>query len=177
MSLDMDPTAYDLGGNPDETDPRIRRLDAYANFGGRRRLRMPFMTQVTDNLWHGGVEPGLILPEFVDYKLSLFRWRDYDIRHQLRESVTVEMYDSTDQDFSQIAELADWVNDRRQRGTVFVHCQAGLNRSSLVIAQALVAAGDVRDGAEAIALIRERRDAACLCNPAFEEYVRSLRSS
>lgn len=166
-----DPTAYELGGDYSQTDPRVRRLDAWANHGGFR-LRMPFMTQVAPNLWHGGGEPGLILPTFIQYKLSLYKWQDYTIKHDLVESRTVEMYDSVDQQFDQITELAEWVNERRKLGPVFVHCQAGLNRSSLVVAKALLLAGDVDSGQAAIDLIRSRRDIACLCNPAFEAWVR-----
>ena len=169
--MNVDPTAYDLGGDPDITDPRIRRLDGFANFGGRYRLRMPFMTQVTDNLWQGGVEPGLILPDNIDYVLSLYPWADYGFEHMLQERLTVRMHDSVDQGFDQVAELAEWVNVRREQGTVMVHCQAGLNRSSLIIGAALLLAGDVRTGQEAVDLIRARRDRACLINPAFEEYI------
>ncbi|MDY0829071.1 dual specificity protein phosphatase family protein [Microbacterium sp. BG28] len=170
MKLAIDPTAYALGGDASLTDPRERRLNGVANHG-RHRIEMPFMTQVTDNLWHGGVEHGLVLPEFVDFKLSLYQWEDYWIGHDLKDSLTVEMYDSLDQGFEQVAELAEWVNERRAQGTVFVHCQAGLNRSSLVVAKALLLAGDVSTGQEAIDLIRARRDPACLCNPAFEAWV------
>lgn len=168
-----DPTAYDLGGDKTISDPRIRRLDAYANFGGRHRLTMPFMTQVTDNLWHGGVEPGLILPDNIDYSLSLYPWTEYGFEHMLQERLTVRMYDSLDQSLDQVAELAEWVNRRRAQGTVAVNCQAGLNRSSLIIGAALLLAGDVRTGQEAVDLIRARRDRACLINPAFEDYILS----
>ncbi|MFE6966901.1 dual specificity protein phosphatase family protein [Agromyces sp. NPDC057679] len=169
----IDPTAYELGGDSSVTDPRIRRLNAWANHGAFH-LTMPFMTQVAENLWHGGVERGLILPEFIEYKLSLYQWKDYWIGHELKESREVEMYDSLDQGFEQIQELAEWVNERRLEGPVFVHCQAGLNRSSLVVAAALIGLGDVKNGEEAIELIRAKRDPACLCNPAFEAWVRGL---
>ena len=112
MRADIDPTAYDLGGGPDLTDPRPCRLNTWANFG-RHHLQMPFMTQVAENLWQGGVERGLILPDFVDYKLSYYRWEDYYIRHTLKESVTGEMRDSHDQSFEQITDLTAWVNRRR----------------------------------------------------------------
>lgn len=169
--MNVDPTAYDLGGDKAITDPRIRRADGYANFGVRRRITMPFMTQVTDNLWHGGVERGLILPDNIDYVLSLYPWEEYIFAHPLRERLTVEMYDSESQAFDQVAELAEWVNRRREEGTVLVHCQAGLNRSSLIVGAALLLAGNVRTGREAVDLIRARRDPACLINPAFEEYI------
>lgn len=167
-----DPTAYDVGGDLDLTDPRVRRLNGWSNHGNRR-IEMPFMTQVAENLWHGGVATGLVLPDFVEYKLSLYQWEDYEIRHELKDSLTVEMYDSTSQGFDLIHDLAEWVNQRRADGPVFVHCQAGLNRSSLVVAMALIQSGEVETGAEAIELIREKRDVSCLCNPAFEAWVRT----
>lgn len=172
MALATDPTAYALGGDSTLTDPRTRRINSWSNHGGFR-IQMPFMTEVAENLWHGGVEAGLVLPHFIDYKLSLYRWKDYEINHPLKESKTVETYDSVDQGFEQVAELAVWVNERRLLGPVFVHCQAGLNRSSLVVAMALLGLGDVSSGQEAIDLIRSRRDPACLCNPAFERWVRN----
>ena len=52
---------------------------------------------------------------------------------------------------------------------VLVHCQAGLNRSSLVAARALMFEG--RPAVDAIAVVRKRRSPACLCNQAFEEYL------
>ena len=171
MSLSHDPTAYDLGGDKTISDPRIRRTDGWVNFGRERHITIPFMTQVTDNLWHGGAAPGLILPDFVDYQLSLYMWQEYEFHHPLKERLTVEMYDSVEQGFDQVAELAEWVNRRRQDGTVFVNCQAGLNRSSLVIASALLLNGDVATGQEAIDLLRARRSPACLINPAFEDYI------
>ncbi len=171
---DTDPTAYDLNGDQSLNDPRVRRLNAVSNYG-RFPLRMPFMTQVTDDLWHGGVETGLELPEFVDYKLSLYQWEDYIYPADKKvETLTVEMYDHVDQEFDQIEELATWVNERRKKGVVFVHCQAGINRSSLVVAKALVMNGDVANGQEAIDLIRSKRDRACLANPAFEKWVKAL---
>lgn len=166
-----DPTSYALGGNGSYTDPRVRRLNAYSSHGNRR-LNMPFMTQVTDDLWHGGCERGLVLPEFVDFKLSLYQWEDYKYSRDI-ETRTVEMYDSLDQTFDQVTELAEWVNERRKKGTVFVHCQAGLNRSSLVVGKALILNGDVSDGNEAVELIRAKRDPACLVNPAFESWLRT----
>lgn len=167
-----DPTAYYLGGDPRFTDPRERHLDAHANYGPGYPLRMPFMTQVAENLWHGGVEAGLVLPAFVDYKLSLFRPEDYAFQHELKESLTVTMQDDLEQEADEIPELAVWVNERRALGPVFVHCQAGINRSSLVVAAALIESGEVATGQEAIDFIREKRDRACLCNPNFEAWVR-----
>lgn len=171
-----DPTAYNLGGDPSSTDPRVRRLNAWSNYGNYR-LQMPFMTQVTDNLWHGGVEFGLVLPDFVDFKLSLYPWEDYIYpEDKLVWSRNIEMYDDIEQGFDQINDLADMVNSARKEGVVFVHCQAGLNRSSLVVAVALIRNGDVANGQEAIDLLRSKRDPAVLCNPAFEKWVRDYQA-
>ena len=82
------------------------------------------------------------------------------------------MYDSEDQALEQVEAIARWVNACRETGPVLVHCQAGLNRSSLVVARALMLAG--KSAEDAISTLREKRSPACLCNHAFEEYLRAL---
>lgn len=57
----------------------------------------------------------------------------------------------------------------RRHGRTLIHCSAGLNRSSVVTAMTLVELGLSR--AEAIRLIREKRDPFCLCNRTFERWV------
>lgn len=171
MTLYNDPTAFDLGGEGSSTDPLTRRLTGWTAHGNFKLDNLPFMTQIAPDLWHGGSETGLVLPEFIDHVLSLYQWEEYTVNHELMSTKTVEMYDSLDQAMDQITELAIWVNEARKTGTVLVHCQAGLNRSSLVVAKALILAGDVANGAEAIKRIREARSPACLCNSAFEYWV------
>ncbi len=56
---------------------------------------------------------------------------------------------------------------------VLVHCTAGLNRSGLIVALALMANGLTAD--QAIDLIRERRDQWALCNESFVEFLQSIR--
>ena len=68
-----------------------------------------------------------------------------------------------------VFDAATLVNEWRKQGTVLVHCQAGLNRSGLVTATALVLDG--WDPAAAIAHLRDRRGPAVLCNPDFEAWV------
>lgn len=53
---------------------------------------------------------------------------------------------------------------------ILIHCQAGLNRSSLVTGLLLRRLGHTGD--DAVKLIRRARDEACLCNEDFERYVR-----
>lgn len=65
--------------------------------------------------------------------------------------------------------IADTVLALSRLGPVLVHCQAGLNRSGIVVALALM-----RDGMssnEAVALIRRQRDATCLCNSSFVAWL------
>ena len=54
-----------------------------------------------------------------------------------------------------------------------VHCQAGLNRSSLIVARTLMLGQDMT-AKDAIALIREKRSPMCLCNDTFRIYLERL---
>jgi hypothetical protein len=115
-------------------------------------------------------------PPFFDSILNLYPWGKYVVPEGV-EYREVELYDSADEpDVEQIEELAAWVISRRgegQTGRVLVHCQAGLNRSALVAARALmVAKGMTAD--DAIGLIREKRSPTCLCNPTFERFLRKF---
>lgn len=55
---------------------------------------------------------------------------------------------------------------------VLVHCSAGLNRSGLVSALALIDLADIT-GDKAVEVIRMCRGPQALCNRTFENYVRS----
>lgn len=52
---------------------------------------------------------------------------------------------------------------------VLVRCQAGYNRSGIVIARALMRMGDT--AADAIAAVRKARGSDALCNPHFVKYL------
>lgn len=172
-----DPTAFNLHDTSQHDaryslDPQVRRVTGWTAHGNIK-LDVPFITQVTENLWHGGVESGLVLPDFITAKLSLYQWESYAHSDDV-VTQTVEMYDSMDQSMDQVEELAEWVNEQRAEGhTVLVHCQAGLNRSALVIAKALILSGEVENGKDAVKLLRALRSPAVLCNPVFERWVQS----
>lgn len=55
--------------------------------------------------------------------------------------------------------------------SLFFRCQAGINRSALVLGIFLREVFEM-DGQEAIALMREQRSKWVLCNTYFEDYVR-----
>ncbi|WP_051779493.1 protein-tyrosine phosphatase family protein [Streptomyces sp. NRRL S-241] len=56
--------------------------------------------------------------------------------------------------------------------TVLVRCNAGYNRSGLVIAQTLIELG--HDSTTAIDLVRQRRSPSALNNRLFEEYLNTV---
>ena len=160
-----DPTALEI-----DFDPTVQRMRGVALHGGMP-FDVPIISEIGPNLWQGGCQDGLTLPPFIIHLVSLYPWEHYRVRHELNSLLIVRMYDSEEQTFDQVEELARWVNACRATGPVLVHCQAGLNRSSLVAARALMLAGARPDAA--IATIREKRSPACLCNRHFAEYLRT----
>ena len=163
-----DPTAIQI-----DFDPTVKRMKGATAHGGLS-FDVPFVSEIGFNLWQGGCEQGLQLPKFIRHLVSLYPWERYTVKHELDSVLVVRMYDSVDQTFDQVEELARWVNVCRATGAVLVHCQAGLNRSSLVAARALMLGGKTAD--DAIRIVRERRSPACLCNRAFEAYLRGLET-
>jgi len=162
---DIDPTRIDI-----EFDPTVRRMIGVA-YHGNKHFNVPFMSPIVDNLWTGGCQSGLILPEEIDHVVSLYPWEEYSASRPLHSKLAVRMYDSTDEavNSEQVWQIAAWVNSCRSNGVTLVHCQAGLNRSNLIAAAALILDGV--EPHEALALLREKRSHAVLCNPLFEEWV------
>jgi protein-tyrosine phosphatase len=151
-------------------DPTQQRLYGITNHK-RMVIDVPVISEIAPNLWQGGFAHGMILPRNISHLLSLYIWGQYKVQHKLRTRHEVKMYDALDQD-PQVDRWARWVNARRRTGAVLVHCEAGLNRSGLVVARSLMLEG--MSAADAIALQREKRSPAVLCNQAFEDYLLSL---
>jgi protein-tyrosine phosphatase len=164
--VSVDPTKIDI-----EFDPLRQRMVGISAHG-LKPFDVPFISEIVPDLWVGGCEDGLILPGFIENLISVYPWEAYTVNHELESSLAVRMYDSIDQAFHQVDAVAMWVNACRAAGPTLVHCQAGLNRSSLVIARALILSG--MPSAAAIALIREKRSSACLSNPSFERWLRQF---
>lgn len=160
----VDPTAF-----PIEFDPRERRMRGTATHG-LTPFDVPFVSQITDDLWTGGCENGLVLPDHIQHVVSLYPWERYSAHHDVRSMLAVRMYDDlAGPDLDQLDAIASWVNICRSTGATLVHCQAGLNRSNLVAARALMLEG--MTARAAIDLLRERRSPAVLCNPTFEHLL------
>jgi protein-tyrosine phosphatase len=159
----VDPTRIEV-----QLDPSTMEYHGVAAHGNT-----PFSTtlisKITDDLYQGGCMNGLVLPDEIKNLVSLYPWERYLLHHDVHSFLEVKMYDSLDQSFDQVVEIARWVNAGRKDGPTLVHCQAGLNRSSLVACVALILDGMKSD--DAVALLREKRSPACLCNPAFEKLV------
>lgn len=150
-------------------DPERRRMTGVAAHGDTP-FNVPYISQIADKLWTGGCTKGLVLPSYIEHLVSLYPWESYTLKHELRSCLVVRQYDSLDAiDTNQLNMLAEWVNVCRMTGNVLVHCQAGLNRSGLVAAIALMKSGMTSLGA--IKLLRDRRSPAVLCNPVFAECV------
>jgi protein-tyrosine phosphatase len=113
----------------------------------------------------------LVLPTFIKHLVSLYPWEAYTVNHEQSSALEVRMYDSEDQAFDQVDAIAAWVKSCVDDGPTLVHCQAGLNRSSLIAGRVLTMGG--MEGWQAVKLLRERRSPACLCNPSFERWLRN----
>jgi hypothetical protein len=153
-------------------DLTSHRIEGFATHGGH--FSVPLYSQIQGNVWMGGTPAtaGNLAPEF-DTIVCLYPWEKY---RTLANTVKVEawLYDdaSGQPDSDVVNMLAEFVNAALARGSVLVHCQAGLNRSSLVTARALMLNGMKAD--DAIALIREKRSPECLCNRTFEAWLRAI---
>lgn len=164
-----DPTRINL-----DVDPRTRILKGVA-IHGNTPFEVPFISQIEGNLWQGGCENGMILPEMFKHLVSLYPWEEYTIHHEVSSALSVKMYDSTSQAFDQVEDIARWVASCVKDGPTLVHCQAGLNRSSLVAGRVLTLMGYT--GPEAVKLLREKRSPACLCNKSFEKWLSDKSAS
>ena len=162
----IDPTAIEIN-----TDPLTERMTGITNHK-HLQFDVLFISHIKDNLYVGGCTNNLILPSNIKHLISLYPWEQYTVNHDLDSSLTVRMYDLEDQTLEQVTSIADWANRCTQQGPTLIHCQAGLNRSSLVAALVLIKQG--LTPSDAIILLRKQRSPAVLCNAAFESYLREL---
>ena len=136
---------------------------------GLKPFDVPFISEIVPDLWVGGCEDGLILPRFIDNLVSVYPWEHYTVNHELAARWPCGCTTASIRLSIRWTAIAMWVNACRAAGPTLVHCQAGLNRSSLVIARALILSG--MTARDAIDLIREKRSPVCLSNPSFEKWL------
>ena len=174
--MSLDPTAIDL--QIDWSDPLHHRISGTVNHSGNW-FDAPYMQEIDDvfgdgvSLWVGGGDKSFILPDHILHYFCMSPWHHYQIDHDIDTQVVMRLHDSRSQETGdKILAVAAMVVECAKEGPTFVHCQAGLNRSNLVVATAMVLYG--WDADEAIAYLREQRRDQVLCNPAFVDFVRGV---
>jgi hypothetical protein len=157
-------------------DLTSHHIEGYAHAAEGRpdgHFSMSLVTHIVGNLWMGGCEPGVRLPDDFAYVVSLYPWGKYQLGPN---TVRVEhkLYDAGEiPDVPTLYSAAGHLLGCLRTGKTLVHCQAGLNRSGLVAGLALVLDG--MPPGEAIALLRERRSPAVLCNRTFANWLLDQR--
>lgn len=148
-------------------DLTTHRIEGIAR-EGNIPFSVPLFSHIKDNLWMGGC-PVDDVPEHFKFIVSLYPWGQYNhAAHQVYTEAT--LFDAqTEPDPDVLAALVDHIGTCASLAPTLVHCQAGLNRSGLLTALTLKAGG--MSGADAVALLREKRSPAVLCNKTFEAMV------
>lgn len=143
-------------------------------------------SEILPGLWQGGTHDFDTLEFPKEYPI----WKSekpfdsvatlYAIAHPVGWGVAERRYgfpDSalTEKDIPEIHAIADWAHMEWKAGKkVLIRCQAGWNRSGLVMALVLI-----KDGfgpKEAIDLIRAQRNPNALCNTDFVRYLEGMAS-
>ncbi len=139
-------------------------------------------SEILPGLWQGGTDDDdvdvqktvpAIQPKHFDTVVTAYAWAN-PVDWFVKE-IRFGFYDGTMADFDS-AELEDIVSmayaDWKRGKKVGVRCQAGMNRSGLIVALILMKDGYTAD--QAIGLIREKRSKHALFNKKFVEYLKSI---
>ncbi len=139
---------------------------------GDTPFKVPLFSHIQGNLWMGGC-PVKVAPnefEYIVNLVSLYPWWEPYAIAKFQVHTRVHLNDELEiPSEDRLYALARCVNAYRRYGPTLVHCQAGLNRSGLVAALALIEEG--MKAVDAITLLRNKRSPAVLCNRAFEEWL------
>lgn len=138
-------------------------------------------SEILPGLWQGGTDDDdvdvqktvpAIQPKHFDTVVTAYAWAN-PVDWFVKE-IRFGFYDGTMADFDP-AELEDIVSmayaDWKRGKKVGVRCQAGMNRSGLIVALVLMKDGFTAE--QAIGLIREKRSKHALFNKKFVEYLLS----
>lgn len=163
-----------------EADWQNHHIEGYAvaamDAGKDGHFSAPLISHIEGSLYVGGCIGGVRLDDDFDLVVSLYPWEQYALGADTKR-FEFRMYDvGLVPNEEQLEDAADLVVEAIAAGRkVLVHCQAGLNRSNLVTALALIKLG--RTPSEAIALLREKRSPVVLCNVAFESWLLARESA
>lgn len=141
-------------------------------------------SEILPGLWQGGTHDFDTLEFPKEYPI----WKSqrefdsvatlYAIAHPVGWGVAERRYGFPDsalseKDIPEIHDIADWAHREWKAGKrVLIRCQAGWNRSGLVMALALMKEG--YSPQEAIDLIRIQRSPHALCNANFVRYLDNI---
>ena len=139
---------------------------------GDTLFKIPLFSHIEGNLWMGGC-PVKVAPnefEYIVNLVSLYPWWEPYAIAKFQVHTRVHLNDELEiPSEDRLYALARCVNAYRRYGPTLVHCQAGLNRSGLIAALALIESG--MKAVDAIALLRKKRSPVVLCNRTFEEWL------
>lgn len=131
---------------------------------------------IDPHLWMGGIHmPGFEIPAPVLHVVSLHVPENLGSVFLKSHHIWPIEDGQEIPDPGMIVALAFHINACREQGEdVLVHCSAGINRSGLLCAAALVLDG--HDPQAAINKIRAARSPQCLSNRAFEGWILNLKN-
>lgn len=156
-------------------------------YAPRYEIELPddLWSEVLPNLWQGGTDDDDTIWELDRRSVADITKKDFDSVYTayawanpcdwLVKEVRYPFYDGNMADIN-LVELYDIVRmahtDWKAGKRVLIRCQAGLNRSGLIMALVLMREG--YKAKDAIALMREKRGISVLCNRTFEKWLLSL---
>jgi protein-tyrosine phosphatase len=153
-------------------DLNSHHIEGYARMGNNAWFHVELISHITGNLWTGGCNDGVRLPDDFKYVISLYPWERYVLGPDTQRFEFGLDDDSTVPDPNELDRIATLALRFIERGRTLVHCQAGLNRSGLIAGLALVMSG--MKSADAIDLLRRKRSPAVLCNQVFADWLLAL---
>ena len=133
------------------------------------------VSHIYGNIWQGNFFEDPMLPVEFKSVVSLYPWQRLALNPTvLQNRVEYLMYDTEDLPVNEdvVLSAAQLTLAFARKGPVLVHCQAGLNRSGLVVATALWLNG--MDPIQAIKLVREKRSPLALRNQRFLGFIEGL---
>lgn len=143
------------------------------------------MNEILPGLWQGGTHDNDVIgnpvyasvPQITDKKfdtvITMYQyanpagWFVKELRYCIYDS-TMDTVDLDELFATARMAYNDWTKGKR----VLIRCQAGWNRSGLIMALVLMLDGYSAE--EAIALIRKKRSPHALCNPDFVDFLMEL---
>jgi hypothetical protein len=138
--------------------------------------RVPLISRITKNLWMGGCDRGEPLPRRFAFVVSLCEGDGYllDARTTRIQFVMEDAHYLPD--LKKLYDIAHIVQGVAADPTshVLVHCNAGLNRSGLVLGMALVLMG--WHAHDAVDTMRAVRSEYVLSNQTFYNYLMEFKT-